>query len=264
MSAKPTINQLLRDSYRRVCAPLTIVIAVTVWILASVGGPFGTFEAMSLFVRAWFWGLIVVSAVFIGYGARAMALLSFEPSRMVLCDVVATLIMTVTLAPVVWGIGTIVQSVSNAPVPPISLVLIYIFVTSAPIFALRRFMPGFEPYGYFLDTALSDSEGEPRLLQRLPAELRGEVLRLSTSGHFTEVVTTQGTHTLRLRMADAIGETDPVVGLSTHRSHWVAEAAIQGVERENPHRIFLVLANEDRVPVSRSYRPELAARGLLE
>ena len=67
---------------------------------------------------------------------------------------------------------------------------------------------------------------------------------------------------IRLRFGDAIEEMDPVDGFCTHRSHWVARQAVSGAERERG-KIFLRLENGDRVPVSRTYMPDLEEAGLL-
>ena len=75
-------------------------------------------------------------------------------------------------------------------------------------------------------------------------------------------MTDRGTEKLRLRLSDAIDEMEPVEGLCTHRSHWVTRAAIAGHVRESG-KLFVTLENGDRVPVSRTYRPQLEAEGLV-
>ncbi|MGD9866167.1 MAG: LytTR family DNA-binding domain-containing protein [Pseudodonghicola sp.] len=102
----------------------------------------------------------------------------------------------------------------------------------------------------------------PRLARRLPEDFQGPILRLSSEDHFVDVITAAAVHRLRMRFADAIDEMDTVEGDLTHRSHWVARAAIDGVEREGG-RIFIRLVNGDRVPVSRTYRPGLEQAGIL-
>lgn len=264
MTCRIQAKAVFEDTCQRVFAPLTLFIWATGWIAGAIAGPFGTFEDMDLSLRVAFWFFIASSAVILGYGARAVAMLAIPQDRPALGDCVSIALTTFTLGPLIFVVGSYVEYRAGAPVPPLAMVLLYVFVICAPVFVLRRLAPGFEKYGYRLDGKTPALKEQPRLLKRLPTEVRGEVLRLSASGHFTEVVTTNGRHTLRLRMADAIEETDPIEGLSTHRSHWVARAAIQGVERENAHRIHLILTNDDRVPVSRSYRSELEAGGLLE
>lgn len=102
----------------------------------------------------------------------------------------------------------------------------------------------------------------PRLLDRVPDDLRGQVLRLSARDHLVEVSTCQGVVEIRLRLADAIREMEPVEGFLIHRSHWVMRDAIDRVERTSG-KVFLVLVNGDRVPVSRTYRAGLEAAGIL-
>ena len=102
----------------------------------------------------------------------------------------------------------------------------------------------------------------PRLLDRLPEDVAGEVFRLSGRDHHVEVVTATGTATVRMRFSDAIAEMEPVRGHCAHRSHWVSEAAIRDVERDGA-KIFLRLVNDDQVPVSRKYKPHLEDAGIL-
>ena len=55
-------------------------------------------------------------------------------------------------------------------------------------------------------------------------------------------------------------EMEPTTGACVHRSHWVADGAVKGPERADG-RLWLILENGDRVPVSRGYRSEAEARG---
>ena len=94
----------------------------------------------------------------------------------------------------------------------------------------------------------------PAALGAAPARgHRGPILHLSAMDHFVTVETPGGACRLRIRLRDAIDEMDGVAGLRTHRSHWVARAAIRTVAREEG-RVMLVLSNGARVPVSRKYR----------
>jgi DNA-binding LytR/AlgR family response regulator len=63
------------------------------------------------------------------------------------------------------------------------------------------------------------------------------------------------------RMEDAMRELGGL-GQRVRRSWWVAADAVEGVEREG-QRTFLRLADRRRVPVGRSYRPDLKAAGWL-
>ena len=107
--------------------------------------------------------------------------------------------------------------------------------------------------------------GEPPgapFLDRIPARLGRDLLHLHMQDHYVEVHTREGSDLLLLRFRDALREVEGLDGAQVHRSHWVARAAVAGVERRNG-RIALRLANGSRVPVSRSFAPALRDRGWL-
>ena len=103
---------------------------------------------------------------------------------------------------------------------------------------------------------------EAALLARLSERSRGELLHLRMQDHYVEVHTAAGRELLLLRFRDALREVESVNGLQVHRSHWVARKAVAGVERRGG-RIALRLVNGSRVPVSRSFAPELRSRGWI-
>ena len=111
--------------------------------------------------------------------------------------------------------------------------------------------------------AASHAESEAPLLTRLPAHTRDTLLHLRMQDHYVEVHTAAGTEMLLLRFRDALSEVEGVNGLQVHRSHWVARAAVVGVERRRGGRFALRLVNGSKVPVSRSFAPDLKARGWI-
>ena len=64
-----------------------------------------------------------------------------------------------------------------------------------------------------------------------------------------------------IRLKDAIGETAPEPGIRIHRSHWVALAAVERVERRDG-RLAIVTGAGEVLPVSRSYQADVRAAGL--
>ena len=110
-----------------------------------------------------------------------------------------------------------------------------------------------------------DPSGAPPgapFLDRLPARLGRRLLHLHMQDHYVEVHTEEGSDLLLLRFRDALREVEGIDGAQVHRSHWVARAAVAGVERRSG-RIALRLVNGSRVPVSRSFAPALRDRGWL-
>lgn len=264
MTSQTSIKSSFAQTFSTFFSHLTIFICVSGVVVATVAGPFGTFEAMSLSERASFWVITVPVSIAIGYSARAIALVLVPPDRPYVLDTVAVAFMTVVFGPMAWGIAKGFEQTGDAEVPDVGWFFLYVFVVTAAVFLIRRALPGIEPDGFQAPSEPTVEAGQPRLLKRLSPAISGDILRLSSRDHHVEVATTSGRETLRLRMADAIDEMEPVDGFCIHRSHWVARNAITGVERKNAHKAYFILSNGERLPISRTYRPKLEEMGLLD
>ncbi len=100
-----------------------------------------------------------------------------------------------------------------------------------------------------------------RLLDRLPPRLRGaELHAVEAEDHYLRLHTSRGSDLVLMRLADALGELEGIEGARTHRSWWVARAAVQGAERGDG-RAVLRLPGGLEAPVSRTYAPALREAG---
>lgn len=240
-------NALSRFSLQ-VCAVLVLV--------AAIAGPFGTFDLGGLGVRLAFWTGVVTVSSLLGHVANSIARELCGDDRPILSDAVLVSLNTAAFAPVLWAM---VLAMFGAPGVPFASAIFYVATVTAAVAVVRRLLPGLNLRPYFWRRL---PQQQPRLARRLPDDFAGEVLRITVRDHFVDVVTTAGTHSIRLRFADAVEETEPLEGFCTHRSHWVARRAVEGVEREDG-RISLRLKNGDMVPVSRGFRPALEEAGLI-
>lgn len=102
---------------------------------------------------------------------------------------------------------------------------------------------------------------QPRLLDRLAPEQRGRLYWISVRDHYVDVGTSQGVSSLLLRLSDAMVETAGEEGGQVHRSHWVAWGAVTSAERQRG-KMVLILSDGARIPVSKTYRAEVEARGI--
>ena len=116
------------------------------------------------------------------------------------------------------------------------------------------------PAGEAADGTAADASSNP-LLERLPVEKRGDVVRMSMQDHYVEVVTTRGRELVLMRMADAAAAMG-AAGLRIHRSHWVSRDHVTASRREGSQAVVLT-SDGAELPVSRSYLPELRSAGLL-
>ena len=101
----------------------------------------------------------------------------------------------------------------------------------------------------------------PKFVSRMPARLQGAILwAVEAEDHYLRLHTSLGQDLILMRLGDAVAELEGIEGARTHRSWWVARAAVTQVERENG-RARLVLADGAEAPVSRPYVKSLRAAG---
>ena len=239
-------------------AALSSRLTISIWLIgclvAVVAGPFGTFQTMGAGLRAVYWGAIITSGLAIGTVVNALFLTVCHGWHPLWIDVKASALITTLLAPLIFALRAGLDPMLTRADLALGSIWVNTALFVAPIFVLRRQLVGVDR---------DAGPPRPRLLRRLPEPMQGAtLLRLAGRDHTVDVTTDQGTATLRLRLSDAIYETEPVEGISTHRSHWVVRAAITGHVYEEG-KLFVTLSNCDRVPVSRTYRPRLEALGLV-
>lgn len=101
----------------------------------------------------------------------------------------------------------------------------------------------------------------PRFLERLPPRLRGsEIYAVEAEDHYLRLHTSKGQDLILLRLCDAVAELEGIEGAQTHRSWWVAKAAVRDAKRGDG-RATLTLTNGVEAPVSRAYARTLREAG---
>ena len=101
----------------------------------------------------------------------------------------------------------------------------------------------------------------PRFLERLPLKLRGgEIYAVEAEDHYLRLHTSKGQDLILLRLSDAVAELEGIEGAQTHRSWWVAKAAVQDAKRGDG-RATLTLISGVEAPVSRAYAKALREAG---
>lgn len=241
-------------------------------LVSVVAGPFGTMDLLDLKDRFVFWGVVVTISVVAGYLVRAVVFALILPERRIAQEVLVIALLVALLSPAIWWIAQSFPAVTGTYSARLVFIALYVFIIALSVIMLRHLIPQLEPgamrflageNGEILPDDARPPPPQPRLTRRLEPDIAGPILRLTSQDHHVEVATTRGKQMLRMRLVDAIDEMDPVEGYCTHRSHWIALAAIDRVEREGSQKSWIVLINGDRVPVSRKYRPELESAGIL-
>ena len=109
--------------------------------------------------------------------------------------------------------------------------------------------------------AAPPSAPPPKFLARLPPQLAGaEIFAVEAEDHYLRLHTSLGQDLILMRLVDAIAELEGVEGAQTHRSWWVARAAITSAERLDG-RATLTLKDGAEVPVSRGFAKKLRSAG---
>jgi len=108
-----------------------------------------------------------------------------------------------------------------------------------------------------------DRDENIRFFRRIPFDISGKLLCLSTEDHYLRIHTTAGNRLLLFRLRDAVAELDGANGMQVHRSYWVSGDAIERYEKEG-RKTALILSNGMRVPVSDSFLSSVREAGWLK
>jgi len=271
------------DLLNRLTSRLALAIWLSLSFLAAVTGPFGTFFMMSAPRRAIYWFTVIGVSIVIATAVRVLAGQLFGHERRTLRDVAGITGNMVVFAPALIVFNHTLFPDTAPPLMDIRKLLIYVAVISIAVTVMRRLhesrsFQDNEAGGVGLSLA-EDAPPDapekvhfsvpaapphlPRLAERLPqGDDLGGIVRLTVADHFVDVIGHTGHERLRMRLADAVKEMEPVHGYCTHRSHWVAAKEIDSVQRIDG-KTYLRMSNGDDVPVSRKFRPDLEAAGVL-
>ena len=231
-----------------------------VWFVASaitaIADPFVKPVQFTLTERAMFWPVLIAVAVLLGIGWRVVVREYLCPQLCAFQILLIGVLCSVTLAPVIlleaiWLIPGYVPTLHDA-----AMCAFYVLLVSIVVSVLRRLSIGeiswFRP----------DAAREPRLFDRLEECERGTLWRMQVRDHYVDVVTCQGISSVLMRFSDAIAEVGEVAGAQVHRSHWVAREAVTG-SRSEKNKCWVTTADGAEIPVSRTYRAEAEAAGML-
>lgn len=235
-------------------------------VMMAIAGPFGSYESVPLFRRFSFWLVVTALALVLATMLRVLVYARPGLAGSWRGGVVTAALVAASLTWPVHKVMALSNEVYPLLPPQHGELAVFIFCLTMGFCAFCLALDQGAPSGI---TGRSGQEPNsapdttPRLLERLPPELRGQVLRVSGRDHYVDVVTEAGVGSILMRFSDALAELDGAEGLRVHRSHWVAEAAVRGAERDGA-RAYLRLVRGDPVPVSRTYLADVEGRGWLD
>ncbi|MBA4352274.1 MAG: hypothetical protein C0427_13650 [Rhodobacter sp.] len=233
---------------------------VALGLVIGIAGPFGTITALPVLPRLAYWVFMVLLTGATGLIlCRSLStLLSRSGLPRLLVALLAGLIAGAPITLLVHGLNSLLLRPGD--------VAVGLGTLTASLFAISAFISVAVSQIFFAKPpaapVLPPYMPPPRLLNRLPKALRGPLIALTATDHYTEVTTTLGSTRLLMRLSDAMAEAAPTPGLRIHRSHWVALDHIRDARRDGP-RASVTLTNGTELPVSRSHVAALEETGLL-
>lgn len=260
LTVPPDIDMALAQLRPILRNPRFWISLVALGLVIGIAGPFGTITALPVLPRLGYWLFMVLLTGAVGLIlCRSLSIL-LARSRLprLLVALLAGLIAGAPIALLVHGLNTLLLQPGDVALGPAAL--------TASLFAISAFISVAVSQIFFaapqVPPALPPFIPAPRLLSRLPHNIRAPLVALTATDHYTEVTTTKGSALLLIRLSDAIAESIPTPGLRIHRSHWVATDQIATARRDGP-RGSVTLTTGTQLPVSRSNMAALEQTGLL-
>jgi hypothetical protein len=270
------MSAFIADLKKTIAEPVAISTWVVFGLVVSLTGPFGSLEASPLWLRTIVCLFIVVSAGITGSSIRVMVCRRFPNIAFLPATALISLLSLLVMPLPIYGLLVFLSQQGLMNRPHFGVLSMLIGSMSLAISALRNIaarakqaeiaaakaeavtQPAIMPMSFFE----APKPPEPRLLQRVDPDLRGDLYAISVRDHYVDVQTSAGNASLLLRLGDAMTEAEPTEGAQVHRSHWVAWDAVSGVESE-AGKLFVRLHNGNRVPVSKNHREKLKERELM-
>lgn len=250
-------RQAFRTDVSASLRPTPFVLGAIVGLLLAYLAPFGS-ERADIYRRMIYWPGVIVGGTLVGIVVSAAVGAVFDGARRrpIATTFLTAAVMTMPAALLVWAVTQAVFGAQLLSFPGLlpPVFLLSLAMTGLNQLAERRARPS-EP------ASVAARPTEVRFLERLPPRLRGaELHAVQAEDHYLRLHTSAGSDLILLRLADAIAELEGLDGAQTHRSWWVARAAVRDVRRGDG-RAVLVLPGGVEAPVSRSFAPALRDRG---
>lgn len=247
------------------------VVATIAALLLALTGAFGTY-AIGLIPRLAYWLLVMEGGALIGVGVTTGMMAWGGLSRRPWVEgFVITLLIALPHTLVVIGSSIAFFNLGRIELSTILVFFGFVWVITAAVTAVNIAIekPAAAPAPAQPESPAPSEPAQPepaaplrpRLADRLPPHLRDSpIVALQAEDHYLRVHTEAGSDLILLRLTDAMTELEGVEGARTHRSWWVARAAIRAADRRDG-RAELSLSGGITAPVSRSELPRLRDAG---
>lgn len=216
----------------------------------AIVNPFNAAQQSSILLRFVYWtGLIAVGGVAGRLGFHLAPHIQ-NPAHWALGVLCASISSALAVTLVIYTLAVIEYGSEAVPISEIVPIYGFVFVIALAISSVAYL------FDQVKDAELAEAvspDPAKKFLERLPIKYRtAELYAVSSEDHYLRVHTSMGEELILMRLADAMRELENADGLQTHRSWWVAKAAVTDLKKENG-KLTLVLQSGAEVPVSRTY-----------
>lgn len=218
-------------------------------IILTIAGPFGTLQTLNHAERLVYWALHAVLTFFTGLFVAVFIISSLKNLGMNLqiAKSIGAFSVGFPVSIIVWCLNKYGFSLDMGGFPQYLKLLGYCLGISVSISLL-----------YFLinndtdeENITSEEGSEAMFLNRLPKHLGRNLLYITSQDHYIKATTELGSDLILLRFSDAVSELQKIFGMQIHRSHWVADHAVEKLIKKNAS-LFVLTTDGKELPVSRS------------
>ena len=208
----------------RLSATHPAILYPVIWIvltaITTIAGPFGTYSAAEPMQRLLLWSFVILIALGEVWTAKRCVLFLFPdwPAWLHVLGFSALFSVMFAAFPMCCGLSV------NHALHFFGLDTLLI-ASSVCVLSHVHLITGQGPK--------AENPQVPRILRRVPDEMRGQLMRITVRDHYVDIYTDKGKHRVLMRLRDATeeAEADGLDGFCVHRSHWVMRDAIERVER---------------------------------
>jgi len=233
-------------------------VAAVAGVVLALTGAFGTGE-VPLWLRLAYWVPVMLAGASWGHVcSRIVDRWIDRDERPWLTVLALTATITGPVSLLVWFATGLVFDRQIWPLAALPLMVGPVLTITAVMSAINVFLDKAQP----VQTHAAPTGTAPaRFPDRLPTKLRGAAIRaVQAEDHYLRIHTERGSDLILMRLSDALEELEGLEGSQTHRSWWVARAAVRDISRGDG-RATLTLDGGLTAPVSRRYARALREAG---
>lgn len=236
-----------------------LIAAALAGLFLALTGAFGS-EAMPMRLRLAYWIGLCLTGTLVRMGLERRVLAPVQPTRSPWFRLgVRTVCLVASLTLPVWLAGELAfgRPIRLGALAHYVWPVLVVTIAVSAMQTLRQTRSA-EP-----QPRPEDRTPPPHLLERLaPAWRTAELYAVQAEDHYLRLHTSRGQQLILMRLGDALAQLPASEGAQTHRSWWVARAAIEDI-RHGAGRATLYLKGGVRAPVSRTYAAVLRAAGWI-